>query len=212
MREFTDKIVSLTFGRRPQLQRPQAAHARGCEAEFTQVRGWDTSSNSCAGDSAVEESDKGDSAVEGSEEHFDESEHVDGLAEEERSTDCEDGFGEEVDEISRVRTREKDAAVRRGVTLRRRRVVVGCCGPEGSDFAAEESCGEGDPDAEEGYEEYEEDDPDAEEGYEGVWDEVQEALSGMEHEEFDDTTEADCARSQASRPSSAASSQASVRS
>jgi len=82
-----------------------------------------------------------------------------------------------VDEISRVRTREKDAAVRRGVTLRRRRVVVGCCGPEGSDFAAEESCGEGDPDAEEGYEEYEEDDPDAEEGYEGVWDEVQEALS-----------------------------------
>ena len=47
-----------------------------------------------------------------------------------------------------------------------------------------------------------------EEGYE----EVQEALSAMEHEEFDDTTEADCARSQASRPSSAASSQASVRS
>ena len=90
------------------------------------------------------------------------------------------------------------AAVRRGVTLRRRRVVVGCCGPEGSDFAAEESCGEGDPDAEEGYEE--------------VWDEVQEALSAMEHEEFDDTTEADCARSQASRPSSAASSQVSVRS
>ena len=85
-------------------------------------------------------------------------------------------------------------------------------GPEGSDFAAEKSYGEGDPDAEEGYEEYEEDDPDAEEGYEGVWDEVQEALSAMEHEEFDDTTEADCARSQASRPSSAASSQASVRS
>jgi hypothetical protein len=113
------------------------------------------------------------------------------LAEEERSTDGEDGFGEEVDEISRVRTREKDAAVRRGVTLRRRRVVVGCCGPEGSDFAAEESCGEGDPDAEEGYEEYEEDDPDAEEGYEGVWDEVQEALSAMEHEEFDATAEAE---------------------
>ncbi len=75
---------------------------------------------------------------------------------------------------------------------------MGCCGPEGSDFAAEESCGEGDPDAEE--------------GYEGVWDEVQEALSAMEHEEFDDTTEADCARSQASRPSSTASSQASMRS
>ncbi len=43
----------------------------------------------------------------------------------------------------------------------------------------------------EGYEEYEEDDPDAEEGCEEVWDEVQEALSAMEHEEFDDTTEAD---------------------
>jgi hypothetical protein len=119
--------------------------------------------------------------VEGSEEYFDESEHVDGLAE------------EEVDE-----TRENERE--------------GYCGPEGSDFAAEESYEEGDPDAEEGYEEYEEDDPDAEEGYEEVWDEVQEALSAMEHEEFDDTTEADCARSQASRPSSAASSQASVRS
>ena len=71
-------------------------------------------------------------------------------------------------------------------------------GPEGSDFAAEEG--------------YEEGGPDAEEGYEEVWDEVQEALSAMEHEEFDDTAEADfCARSQASRPSSA-SSQASVRS
>jgi hypothetical protein len=71
-------------------------------------------------------------------------------------------------------------------------------GPEGSDFAAEES--------------YEEGDPDTEEGYEEVWDEVQEALSTMEHEEFDETAEADpCARSQASRPSSA-SSQASVRS
>ena len=63
---------------------------------------------------------------------------------------------------------------------------MGCCGPEESDFAAEESYGEGDPDAEEGYEEYEEDDPDAEEGYEEVWDEVQEALSAMEHEDDDD--------------------------
>ncbi len=62
----------------------------------------------------------------------------------------------------------------------------------GSDFAAEEGCEEGGPDAEEGYEE--------------VWDEVQEALSTMEHEEFDETAEADlCARSQASRPSSASS-------
>ena len=52
----------------------------------------------------------------------------------------------------------------------------------------------------------------AEEGYEDVWDEVQEALSTMEHEEFDETAEADlCARSQASRLSSA-SSQASMRS
>ena len=59
-------------------------------------------------------------------------------------------------------------------------------GPEGSDLAAEEGCEEGGPDAEEGHEE--------------VWDEVQEALSTMEHEEFDATAEADpCARSQASR-------------
>ena len=77
-------------------------------------------------------SDESDNAVEGSEEYFDESEHVDGLAE------------EEVDE-----TRENERE--------------GCRSPEGSDFAAEES--------------YEEGDPDAEEGYEEVWDEVQEALS-----------------------------------
>ena len=42
------------------------------------------------GDSAVEGSDEGDSAVEGSEEYFDESEHVDGFAAEERSSDCEE--------------------------------------------------------------------------------------------------------------------------
>jgi hypothetical protein len=107
--------------------------------------------------------------VEGSEEYFDESEHVDGLTAEERSTD-----GEEVDE-----SEGED----------------GLC-PEGSDFAAEEG--------------YEEGGPDAEEGYEEVWDEVQEALSTMGHEEFDETSEADlCARSQASRLSSA-SSQSSV--
>ena len=59
---------------------------------------------------------------------------------------------------------------------------------------------------------YEEAGPDAEEGYEEVWDEVQGALSTMGHEEFDETAEAVlCARSQASRLSSA-SSQASVRS
>ena len=97
-----------------------------------------------------------------------------------------------------MRAREKMAAVRRGVTLRRKRVREGCRGPEGSDFAAEESCEEGGPDAEEGYEE--------------VWDEVQGALSTMGHEEFDETAEADLyVRSQTSRPSSA-SSQASVRS
>ncbi len=94
--------VSPTLGRRHQLQRPdacmkhqqactpittQAAHASGREAEFTQVGGWDTSSDSYANDSAVEGSDEGDSAVEGSEEHFDESEHVDVFAEEEHSTD-----------------------------------------------------------------------------------------------------------------------------
>jgi hypothetical protein len=90
-----DVSVSLTFGRRPQLQRPQAAHARGREAEFTQVGGWDTSSDSYACDSAVEESDEGDSDVEGSEEHFDEN-----VAEEEDSTNCEDGSDEEVREYA----------------------------------------------------------------------------------------------------------------
>ena len=49
----------------------------------------------------------------------------------------------------------------------------GCRGPEGSDFAAEEGG------------------PDAEEGHEEVWDEVQEALSTMEREEFVETAEAD---------------------
>jgi hypothetical protein len=122
----------------------------------------------------VEGSDEGDSAVEGSEEHFDESEHVDGFAEEERSTDGEDGSGEEVDESE----------------------GEGCCGPEGSDLAAEEG--------------YEEGGPNAEEGHEEVWDEVQEALSTMGHEDYDETVL--CARSQASRPSSSSSSQASVRS
>jgi hypothetical protein len=92
------------------------------------------------------------------------------------------------------RTRRKMPPVRRGVTVRRKRVEEDGRGPEGSDFAAEEGG------------------PDAEEGHEEVWDEVQEALSTMEHEEFDATAEADLgARSQASRPSSA-SSQASVRS
>jgi hypothetical protein len=42
---------------------------------------------------------------------------------------------------------------------------------------------------------YEEGGPNAEEGYEEVWDEVQEALSTMGHEEYDETVL--CARSQA---------------
>jgi hypothetical protein len=137
----------------------------------------------------VEESDEGDSDVEVSEEYFDESEHVDVFAAEERSSDGEevdesegaDGSGPEGSDFAAEEGYEEDG-----------------CGPEGSDFAAEEG--------------YEEGGPDAEEGYEEVWDEVQEALSTMEHEEFDETAEADlCARSQASRLSSA-SSQASVRS
>jgi hypothetical protein len=153
--------VSFTFGQRPQLQRPgacterctvqnassvfeqraqractqittQAAHANDLEAEFTQVGGWDTSSDSDEGDSAVEGSDEGDRAVEGIEEHFDESEPVDeGLAEEERSTDSENRSGQEVVESEEER----------------------CRSPEGSDFAAEEGYEEGDSNAEEGHEE-----------------------------------------------------------
>jgi hypothetical protein len=143
--------VSFTSGRRPQLQRPgartecctvqnassvfeqraqractqittRAAHAHDLEAELIQVDGWDSSSDS-----------EGGRAVEGSEEHFDESEHVDDLAEEERSTDGEDGFGEEVDE---TRASERE----------------GCRSPEGSDFAAEEGYEEDDSNAEEGHE------------------------------------------------------------
>ena len=143
--------------------------AHDLEAELIQVGGWDSSSDS-----------EGGRAVEGSEEHFDESEHVGDLAEEERSTDGEDGFGEEMDE-TRASEREgcrssegSDCAAEEGYEEDGR-------GPEGSDFAAEEGG------------------PDAEEGHEEVWDEVQEALSTMEHEEFDETSEADlCARSQTS--------------
>ena len=57
------------------------------------------------------------------------------------------------------RTRRKMPPIRRGVTVRRKRVEEDGRGPEGSDFAAEEGG------------------PDAEEGYEDVWDEVQEPLS-----------------------------------
>jgi hypothetical protein len=159
--------------------------AHDLEAELIQVGGWDSSSDS-----------EGGRAVEGSEEHFDESEHVDDLAEEERSTDGEDGFGEEMDE---TRASEREGCrSSEGSDFENESEGEDGRGPEGSDFAAEEGGEEGGPDTEEGYEE--------------VWDEVQEALSTMGHEEFDETAEADhCARSQASRLSSA-SSQASVRS
>ena len=68
--------------------------------------------------------------------------------------------------------------------------------PEGSDFAAEEG--------------YEDGDSNAEEGHEEVWDEVQEALSTMGHDDYDEAVL--WARSQASRPSSSTSSRTSVRS
>jgi len=100
--------VSFASGRRPQLQRlgacterctvqnassvfeqraqractqitTRAAHAHDLEAELIQVGGWDSSSDS-----------EGGRAVEGSEEYFDESEHVDGFAAEERSSDGEE--------------------------------------------------------------------------------------------------------------------------
>jgi len=104
--------------------------------------------------------------VEGSEEYFDESEHVDGFAAEERSSD-----GEEVEE-----SEGEDGRGPEGSDFAAEEGTRRCRGPEGSDFAAEESCEEGGPDTEEGYEE--------------VWDGVQEALSTMEHEEFDETAEA----------------------
>ena len=76
--------------------------------------------------------------MEGSEEYFDESEHVDGFAAEERSTDGEDGFGEEVDE-----TRENERQGCRsseGSDFESKNEGEGCSGPEGSDLAAEEGC------------------------------------------------------------------------
>ena len=127
----------------------RAAHAHDLEAELIQVGGWDSSSDS-----------EGGRAVEGSEEHFDESEHVGDLAEEERSTDGEDGFGEEMDE---TRASEREGCrSSEGSDFESKNEGEGCLNPEGSDFAAEESCEEGGPDTEEGYED--------------VWDEVQEAL------------------------------------
>ena len=230
--------ASFASGRRPQLQRlgactesctvqntflvseqraqractqitTRAAHAHDLEAEFVQVGGWDASSDSEDG-----------RAVEGSEEHFDESEHDD-LAEEERSTDGEDGFGEEVDE---TRTSEIEGCrSSEGSDFEGENEGEGCRNPEGSDVVDEtrtserEGCrssegsdfegeneGEGcrspegsDFAAEEGYEE---DDSNAEEGHEGIWGEVQEVGSSMGNEDYDET--ALCARSQASRSSS----------
>jgi hypothetical protein len=64
--------------------------------------------------------------VEGSEEHFDENESVDGLAEEERSTDGEDGSGEEVRERAGVSARENaEVDVRGERTLVWRRTSEG---------------------------------------------------------------------------------------
>ena len=193
--------VSFTFRQRPQLHRPGAhterctvqnassafeqcaqractqittrgAHAHDLEAELIQVGGWDASSDS-----------EGGSTVEGSEEHFDESEHVDGLTEEERSTDSEDGFGEEVEE---TRASEREGCrSSEGSDFEGENEGEGCRSPEGSDFAAEEG--------------YEEDDSNAEEGHEGMWGEVQEALSTMGNADYDENL---CARSQASRSSS----------
>ena len=59
-----------------------------------------------------------DSAVEGSEEHFDESEHVDGVVAEERSTNGEDGSDEEVRERAEVSAQENaQVEVRDEITL-----------------------------------------------------------------------------------------------
>ena len=74
--------------------------------------------------------------VEGSEEYFDESEHVDGFTAEERSTDGEDGFGEEMDE-SRASERE-GCRSSEGSDFENESEGEDGRGPEGSDFAAEE--------------------------------------------------------------------------
>ena len=90
--------------------------------------------------------------------------------------------------MRRKRAREKREGCRssEGSDFEGENEGEGCRSPEGSDFAAEEG--------------YEEDDSNAEEGHEGVWGEVQEALSSMGNEDYDET--ALCARSQASRSSS----------
>ena len=124
--------VSFASGRRPQLQRlgactesctvqntslvfeqraqrvctqitTRAAHANDLEAELIQVGGWDSSSDS-----------EGGRAVEGSEEYFDESEHVDGFAAEERSSD-----GEEVDETRERGTEDARTVAGRAATTGR---------------------------------------------------------------------------------------------
>ena len=60
------------------------------------------------------ESDESDNAVEGSEEYFDESEHVDGFAAEERSSD-----GEEVDETQERGTEDARTVAGRAATTGR---------------------------------------------------------------------------------------------
>ena len=129
--------------------------------------------------------------MEGSEKHFDENEPVDdGLAEKERSTDGEDRSGEEVDESEGEGCRSLEGSDFADESEGER-----CRSLEGSDFAAEEG--------------YEEGDPNAEEGHEEVWGEVQEALSTIGREDYDETVL--CVRSQASRSSSSSSSRASMR-
>ena len=64
--------------------------------------------------------------MEGSEEYFDESEHVDGLAEEE---------GDETRENEREGCRSSE-----GSDFESKNEGEGCRGPEGSDLAAEEGC------------------------------------------------------------------------
>ena len=72
--------------REKKRERTRASGRRACEKEEREK------------EREKRESDESDNAVEGSEEYFDESEHVDGFAAAGRSSDGEDGFGEEVDE------------------------------------------------------------------------------------------------------------------
>ena len=159
--------VSLTLGRRPQLQRPGAcaehctvqntsfvfeqrakraytqittktAHAHDLEVEFTQVGGWDTSSDSDEGDSAMEGSDQGDRVVEGSDQGDSAVEGVTKVTAlwrgvmntSTRASMLMASMKRSVLQTARMgpvrrwmRASEKVATVRRGVISRRRRVM-----------------------------------------------------------------------------------------